>query len=119
MTLNSEELLCLHLRSRSEVITWPPCKTSITRNRNFVGVAEVKDPRVGVLRSTLDKNCTRLGDGHVQRLAAEDEKVPAVLQIIFDCLPGIGRHSRTVREHQKAGLLERAGGRQGLQIHEG
>ena len=68
-----------------------------------------KRSRVGVLRTALNKSSARLGNWHVQRLAAEDEKIPAVLQISFDRFPGIGRNSRSIRKHQQLGLLERAG----------
>ena len=79
-------------------------------------MAQIQRPRVGVLRTSLHKSCAYLGNWHAQRLAAEDEKISAVLQISFDRLPGIGWHRRSVRKHQQLGVLESAGDSQGLQV---
>src|ERR1700722_1620312 len=73
--LHGEELLCLHPRNGRKVITRTPCKMRVSRHRNFVGMAQIQRPRIGVLRPSLNKSCAHLGNGHVQWLAAEDEKI--------------------------------------------
>ena len=77
------------------------------------------DTRVGILRTALDKGCAHLCDRYAQWLAAENEKISAVLQISFDRLPGIGGDGRAVRKHQQLGVRQRARGLQSLQVQEG
>src|SRR5271170_5792504 len=92
---------------------------SIPRYGHFVGVAQIQHAGVGILRTALDESSISLRDWHAQWLPADDEKVSAVLQIRFDCHPGIGGNSRAVRKHQELGVGEGAGSLQGLQAKKG
>src|ERR1700733_4786870 len=92
---------------------------SIPRYGNLVGVAQIQRPRIGFLRTALDEFSANLRDWYAQWLPTEDEKISAVLQIGFDCLPGIGGNSRAVRKHQELGIGEGAGGLQGLHVKKG
>jgi hypothetical protein len=108
--LYGKELFRLHLRCRGKVVALPPGEMGIRHHRNFVGVTQIQRPRIGILWTALNKHCSFLGHRHMQRLAAKDEKIPAMLEIIFYRSPGIRRHGRAVGEHQQLGLVQSARG---------
>ena len=82
-------------------------------------MAQIQHASVGILRTALEENSVSLRDWYTQWLAAEDEKISAVLQICFDRRPGIGGNSRAVRKHEELGVGESTGSLQGLQVQKG
>src|SRR5450631_1228218 len=79
MTLHGEEFFRLHLRSSRKFIARPPREMSIPLHGDLVGMTQFQGSRVGILRTALLKSSACLGHWHVQRLAAEDKEIPAVL----------------------------------------
>src|ERR1700691_4102838 len=81
IALHGEELLRLHLGSCGKEVTRLPGIVSVPRYGHFVGVAQIQHAGVGILRTALDESSVSLRDWYAHWLAAEDEKISAVLEI--------------------------------------
>src|SRR5580698_8279959 len=94
--LDSEKSSYVDLRRLGENISRSPREMWISRNGNFVGMAEIDHAGVSVLGSGFDKFSGCLGYRNAQRLPTQDEQITSSVKEALNRLPRVRRNRRTI-----------------------